>query len=336
MELKVTLKEKSYRIRIEQGLLNHVSDDIGSTGKTIVITDDGIPVQYIETVKKQISHADIFVLPHGEKSKSLATYQKVLRYMLDRDYSKKDRVLALGGGVVGDLAGFVAATYKRGISFVNIPTTSLAMVDSSIGGKVAVNMDGLKNCVGTYYQPDIVLIDPETLYTLPKRHLNNGAIEALKTGMIGDPVLFEYFLKGTYSKNMTDVIYRSLRVKADIVEKDEKESGLRKILNYGHTFGHAYESYFKMKDYLHGEAVAVGILTVSRGESFYDQLVKIFQKMKLNLFPEVDADKMLAFIRNDKKSDGETVDLILVHQIGSAEIRNVPIPELRKYLEEGA
>ena len=187
-------------------------------------------------------------------------YQRVIDHLLHLDFSRNDYIIALGGGVVLDLCGFVASTFKRGLHLINIPTTTLSMVDSSIGGKVAINHSKLKNVIGSFYHPDVVLIDPETLLTLPKRHFINGTIEALKTGLIGDEQLYRIFFEDDYKEKYDEIIYRSLLFKAKIVMEDEKEQSIRKILNFGHTFGHAYESYFAMKYYLHGEAVALGIL----------------------------------------------------------------------------
>ena len=332
MKLTVNVKDKNYDILIEEGILNKVSSFVEQGRNVAIVTDDGVPDQYVNAVMKQFRKCYLYVFPHGEKSKNFTTYQRVLHFLLDHNISKKDYVIALGGGVVGDLTGFAAATYKRGVRFINIPTTTLSMVDSSIGGKVAVNFEKLKNHIGTYYQPEVVIIDPKTLETLPKRHINNGAIEALKTGLIGDKELFEIFKKGEYLEKIKEVIYRSLCVKASVVEQDEKENNIRKILNFGHTFGHAYESYFKMNTYLHGESIALGMLTVSRDETYFNDLLAILKKMKINLKADVEEDKIIEFIKNDKKSDGKSVDVIFVREIGKAEIVNIPIKSLRAFL----
>ena len=334
MEMIVSLNEKQYPIRIERGLIYKVGEYIESDRKAMIISDDGVPKTYIRAVAKQLKNREIFIFPHGEKSKSVETYRQIVQALLKSDFSKRDYIVALGGGVTGDLCGFVAATFKRGLRYINIPTTTLSMVDSSIGGKVALNESGIKNAIGTFYHPDAVLIDPDTLETLPKRHFVNGAVEALKTGLIGDRALYELISKEDYRAHFEEIIARSLKVKAEVVMKDEKEKDLRKILNFGHTFGHAYEAYFAMKNYLHGEAVALGMLTVSRGEPYYEELKALLKKWRIKTEVFVENDKIIELIGNDKKADHGKVDLILVKEIGRAEIVPTAIDDLKRYLEE--
>ena len=186
--------------------------------------------------------------------------------------------------------------------------------------------------VGTFYQPVLVLIDTTTLETLPKRHYINGVIEALKTGLIGDEILFNLFFTDDYRKAIDEIIYRSLKFKALIVSKDEKENGIRKILNFGHTFGHAYESYYDMKTYLHGEAVALGIMAVSKNQSYYHKLKDLFESLNIKTNVNVEEDKIINLIKNDKKADGDFVDLIVVEKIGEAKIIKTKIEDLRKFL----
>ena len=190
MKVTVNLQKNKYDVIIKDNLLDEVANFVEPNKKYFIISDEGVPSSYINRVSNLLKGSEYYIVAKGEKSKSLATYHKILKYLLTGNYCKSDYIIALGGGVVGDLAGYVAATYKRGMNFINIPTTTLAMVDSSIGGKVALNLEGVKNCIGTYYHPQVVLIDPKVLETLPKRHINNGMIEALKTGLIGDEILF--------------------------------------------------------------------------------------------------------------------------------------------------
>lgn len=333
MEINVVLKEKTYPVIIEHGLLNKVSSFLNTSKKALIITDDGVPSIYVKNVKKQLKKSEVLIIPHGEKSKSLEMYQRVIDHLLHLDFSRNDYIIALGGGVVLDLCGFVASTFKRGLHLINIPTTTLSMVDSSIGGKVAINHSKLKNVIGSFYHPDVVLIDPETLLTLPKRHFINGTIEALKTGLIGDEQLYRIFFEDDYKEKYDEIIYRSLLFKAKIVMEDEKEQSIRKILNFGHTFGHAYESYFAMKYYLHGEAVALGILTISKDKPYYEELRNLLKKWKLKTDVNVDQEKIINLIRNDKKTDNDHIDLIVVNKIGEAEIVSTPIKKLSKYLE---
>lgn len=334
MELEVKTLEKKYPILIQRDGLNKIRSHFESGYKVLILSDDGVPFIYVERLKKQLKKAEILIISQGETNKSFNTYQTIINHLMKLNFTKKDYIVTLGGGMVLDLGGFVAATYKRGMRWVSIPTTSLAMVDASIGGKVAINHMDIKNSVGTYYHPEVVIVDPTTLETLPKRHFINGIIEALKTGIIGDRELYSIFFEKDYKERIDEIIYKSLKFKAKIVEADEKENRLRKILNFGHTFGHAYEAYFSMKDYLHGEAVALGMLTVSKGESYYQELKNLFKKWKIKTEINVDANKILNLIFNDKKMNKTSIDLIKVKEIGSAEIIETEIGDLKKYLEE--
>ena len=267
MEFVVKLTDAQSRVIIEKGCHTHLKDYFDHTGKVMVISDDNIPDSLKETVLDQFPGAILAEVPQGEVAKSFQVYGDLLATLLENGFSRKDLVIALGGGVVGDLAGFVASTYKRGCSFVSIPTTTLSQIDSSIGGKVAINLNGIKNCVGSFYHPQIVFVDTDTLKTLPQRHFYNGLVEALKAGCIRDAQLFELFKQhaaelAVDSPYLEQIIIRSLLIKQDVVQQDEKEQHLRKILNYGHTIGHAIESLYNLKDYYHGECVANGMVMI--------------------------------------------------------------------------
>ena len=332
MKLNVNLKDKSYEVIVEKGIIKNITPYVDIEKNFLIVSDDRIPNVYINTIKKQLKKVDVFIFPHGENNKSLKNYQLVIDKLIQGDYSRKDYIIALGGGVVTDLAGFVASTYKRGMNLINIPTTTLAMVDASVGGKVALNFDKLKNVIGSFYHPNCILIDIDTLETLPKRHYINGVIEALKTGMIGDKELYNIFFNGDYRNHIEEIIYRSLQYKIKIVEQDEKEENIRKVLNFGHTFGHAYETYFLMKNYLHGEAVALGIVTISKDKPYLEDIKKIFTKWGIKLNINVEKDKIINIIRNDKKCDDDIVDLIIVDEIGKSKIVPTKIEDLSRYL----
>lgn len=332
MKLNVNLKDKSYEVIVEKGIIKNITPYVDIEKKFLIVSDDRIPNVYINTIKKQLRKVDVVIFPHGENNKSLKNYQLVIDKLIQGDYSRKDYIIALGGGVVTDLAGFVASTYKRGMNLINIPTTTLAMVDASVGGKVALNFDKLKNVIGSFYHPNCILIDIDTLETLPKRHYINGVIEALKTGMIGDKELYNIFFNGDYRDHIEEIIYRSLQYKIKIVEQDEKEENIRKVLNFGHTFGHAYETYFLMKNYLHGEAVALGIVTISKDKPYLEDIKKIFTKWGIKLNINVEKDKIINIIRNDKKCDDDIVDLIIVDEIGKSKIVPTKIEDLSRYL----
>ena len=332
MKLNVNLKDKSYEVIVEKGIIKNITPYVDIEKKFLIVSDDRIPNVYINTIKKQLKKVDVFIFPHGENNKSLDNYKLIIERLVKEDFSRKDYIIALGGGVVSDLAGFVASTYKRGMNLINIPTTKLAMVDASVGGKVALNFDKLKNVIGALYHPNYILIDIDTLETLPKRHYINGVIEALKTGMIGDKELYNIFFNGDYREHIEEIIYRSLQYKIKIVEQDEKEENIRKVLNFGHTFGHAYETYFLMKNYLHGEAVALGIVTISKDKPYLEDIKKLFTKWGIKLNINVEKDKIINIIRNDKKCDDDIVDLIIVDEIGKSKIVPTKIEDLSRYL----
>ncbi|MCI5773801.1 MAG: 3-dehydroquinate synthase [Erysipelotrichaceae bacterium] len=322
----------TYPIIIEKGCLQKAKEYIGDDRRILIISDDMVPKEYIQCLQKQFSKVDIKIVKHGEQAKSLAVYEDCLSTLLELNYARKDLVVALGGGVVGDLAGFVAATYKRGIGFINIPTTTLAQIDSSIGGKVAINMQGIKNCVGAFYQPNLVLIDPLVLASLPARHYHNGLAEAIKAGLIGDPQLFALFEAPTL--DIEQIIYRSLLVKKRVVEIDEKENGLRKILNFGHTFGHAYESYYQLKDYYHGECVALGMMRIIQDAELKKRLASILERLALPTKCAADHDHIMELIKSDKKADHDLIDIVEISSLGQAKIKTCHIHELRAYLDE--
>jgi 3-dehydroquinate synthase len=263
--IRIELEKNSYNIELKRGNLQQAGKLLNLERKVMIITDGGVPFNYAETVANQCKEAYIKVVPQGEGSKSLQTAEGILTEMLEHQFSRKDCVVSVGGGVVGDLGGFVASLYMRGVDFYNVPTTVLSQVDSSIGGKTAVNLGGIKNIIGAFYQPKAVLIDPDTLNTLPERQVINGLFEAIKMGATSDKELFDLFLTGDWKEQLDVIIEKALLIKKSVVEQDEKESHLRKILNFGHTIGHGFESAAHGR-YLHGECVALGMLYMSSEE----------------------------------------------------------------------
>lgn len=237
-----------------------------------------MPEEHVRTVMEQCANATVMTVQHGEGAKSFPVFEDVCRKLLALKFGRRDLLIAVGGGVVGDLGGFAAACYMRGIRFVNMPTTSLSQIDSSIGGKTAINLDGVKNSIGAFYQPELVVADPDVLSTLPRRHLNNGLVEAVKAGLIGDAALFSLFEETDVYSRIDEIIYRSLCVKKRVVEQDEKETGLRKTLNFGHTIGHGVESVYGLSGLLHGESVAVGMLPMIGNSALRERVRKDFQK----------------------------------------------------------
>ena len=322
MNIHLDLKDNSYDIIVERGILEKAGEHINLNRRVLVVTDSGVPAIYAQTLAKHCKSPIICTVESGEASKSIETFTKLLRIMLDNDFSRKDCVVAVGGGVVGDLSGYVASAYMRGVDFYNIPTTLLSQIDSSIGGKTAINFGGIKNIVGAFYQPKKVLIDPELLKTLPERQISNGLAEAVKMALTSDKELFEIFENKDIKDNIDEIIIRSLNIKKNVVEQDEKESGIRKILNFGHTIGHGIESSVNMEELFHGECVALGLIPMC-DEKIRPRVVNVLKKCNLYNLIDFDWDKISEVMFHDKKADGDTVAVTTVNEIGKYEIKTL-------------
>ena len=322
MNIHLDLKDNSYDIIVERGILEKAGEHLNLNRRVLVVTDSGVPAIYAQTLAKHCKSPIICTVESGEASKSIETFTKLLHTMLDNDFSRKDCVVAVGGGVVGDLSGFVASAYMRGVDFYNIPTTLLSQIDSSIGGKTAINFGGIKNIVGAFYQPRKVLIDPELLKTLPERQISNGLAEAVKMALTSDKELFEMFENKDIKDNIDEIIIRSLNIKKNVVEQDEKESGIRKILNFGHTIGHGIESSVNMEELFHGECVALGLIPMC-DEKTRPRVVNVLKKCNLYNLIDFDWDKISEVMFHDKKADGDTVAVTTVNEIGKYEIINL-------------
>lgn len=333
MKLNVDLENHSYPIYIERNAIQKVHEYIPVSRKIAIITDTGVPEKWVNIVKQQCPDSFVWTIPQGEPSKCFDQYKKLLEEMISHNMSRKDAIIALGGGVVGDLAGFVAASYMRGIDFYNIPTTVLSQVDSSVGGKVAIDMGSYKNIVGAFWQPKTVIIDPNVLSTLSLRQQHNGLCEALKMGLILDDHLVSLFEQETL--DIDAIITRSIELKRDVVQQDERESNLRKILNFGHTIGHAIESAYGLNTYLHGECVAMGMLFFIEDETLKQRVLNIYKKLDLPQVPDYDTATLLEYVTHDKKSSHNTVSTILVKQSGSYIIKELSFKEIQEVLERG-
>lgn len=322
MTIHMNLGEDSYDIVVERGILKNANKSLDLDRRVLVVTDSGVPEEYAKTLAAQCKESVICTVEMGEASKSLDVFGRLLKTMLDNGFSRKDCVVAVGGGVVGDLSGFAASAYMRGIDFYNIPTTLLSQIDSSIGGKTAINFGGVKNIVGAFYQPKKVLIDPELLATLPKRQISNGLAEAIKMALTSDKELFDIFENEDIESHLDEIIIRSLGIKKNVVEQDEKESGLRKILNFGHTVGHGIESSEDMEALYHGECVALGIIPMC-SEEIRSRVIAVLKKC--NLYRKVDYnwERITEAAFHDKKADGGSVTVITVNEIGSFEIKKM-------------
>lgn len=328
-KILISLGDESYDIILGCGVLGAIREYFNLDRRVLVLTDTGVPREYAETVARASKNAVIHTVEAGEASKNLQNFEKILSVMAENCFTRTDCVVAVGGGVVGDLAGFVAASYMRGVDFYNVPTTLLSQVDSSIGGKVAVDLGGYKNTVGAFYQPKCVLIDPELLLTLDIRQVRAGLAESLKMATTSDEVLFSMFESGEFLNDIEAVIERSLLIKKGIVERDVHESGERKILNFGHTVGHAIESATGL---LHGECVALGMLCMCDDE-VRERLIPILEEIGLPTQIEIDADEIYNFILRDKKKDGNNITVTYVSEIGRAELRRLPIENIRDYID---
>ena len=332
--LKLDLGDRGYDITVGSGTLNNASALMNLDRKVFIVTDSGIPKEYSEKIKSQAKDATIFTVPEGEASKSLSTLEAVLEAMLEFEMSRGDCAVAVGGGVVGDLTGFAASAYMRGIDFYNVPTTLLSQVDSSIGGKTAVNLGGVKNIVGSFYQPKHVLIDTDTLKTLPQRQICAGLSEAVKMSITSDAELFELFENENISEeNIETVIVRSLMIKRAVVENDEKENGLRKILNFGHTLGHGIEAEEEMHGFYHGECVALGMIPMCSSE-VKERLLAVLKKLNLPTEYKGNLDKALSFVIHDKKCRGGFVEAIFVDTVGNFRIEKISVENFSKLVKE--
>lgn len=316
-----------YDIYIGSGGLDVFLNKADLSRRVLILTDDGVPAEYAKRVAAAAREAYIYTVPAGEGSKSIETYNAVLTFMMEHDFTRSDCAVAVGGGVCGDLCGFCAASYMRGIDFYNVATTVLAQVDSSVGGKTAVNLGNVKNIVGAFWQPKAVCAPRDVLSTLPARQVSNGLAEALKMAVVFDEELFRVFESGEALERIEEVTARSVELKCAVVERDEREGGLRKLLNFGHTIGHGIESACGMGKLLHGECVAVGMLPMC-SEKVYERLLPVLEKLSLPTHTDAAAEDILAALHHDKKVSNGLVSAVFADEIGKGYIKEVPFEEL--------
>ncbi len=333
----VNLGENSYNIKIGYDILKYTNDNIKGLfkgKKILIITDDNLDRLYCDKLIDNLSNeyiVDKFVFEHGEQSKNLDVCKDAYDKLIEMQFSRSDLIIAFGGGVVGDLAGFVASTYLRGVPFVQIPTSLLAQVDSSVGGKVAVDLPQGKNLVGSFYQPKLVIIDCDLLKTLPEKFLNDGLGEVIKYGFITDNELFEklsnFENRDELQKNIDDIIYTCCCIKKDVVESDEHDTGIRMILNFGHTLGHAIEKVYGYSKVTHGEGVCIGMNLITKiseeknltKTGVANKIENILKKYDLPFEIGLkDKEKILEAIKIDKKNLNGNLNLILIEDIGKS------------------
>lgn len=329
MKIPVNLNNNSYDIILAKAALDQVDQEVNLQGKVLLITDDGVPKEYINKLLNKCRKPILAIIPQGEASKSFSQYKSLLQTLINHEFTRTDLIIAVGGGMVGDLAGFVAATYMRGIDFINIPTTLLAQLDSSLGGKTAINFKNIKNIVGSFHQPKKVIIDPEVLHTLSPRQMNAGLAEAIKMATTSDANLFSLIANQNAYDNLEEIIKLSLQIKSAIIEEDVNETGLRKVLNFGHTVGHAIESQSSL---LHGESIAIGMLYFC-SEQVRLQLQNVFKKYKLPIVSDLSSKDIYQAIIHDKKVSGDKITIVYVASIGSFVFKTLPLIDLKKIIE---
>ncbi|NMB02009.1 MAG: 3-dehydroquinate synthase [Firmicutes bacterium] len=342
--IAVNTPSGQYTISFGPQIWKQMEDFAASFGQVLVVSDTNVAPLYGARLPFPIS-----VLEPGEEQKSLSTISTLINDWSERELDRNSLVIALGGGVIGDLVGFAASIYRRGIAYVQIPTTLLAQVDSAVGGKTGVNTSYGKNLIGTFYQPRAVFIDPEVLRTLPEREVTSGLGEVFKYGIIADPFLFELVqakVASFYNLEplvVTDVLRRCLAIKAQIVEEDEKEGGLRKILNHGHTFGHALEQATDYRIFKHGEAVLVGMVLEARlahalgmlSRSQLTQIEEALFRVKLDYsFTSLPRQQILAALRQDKKNRQGKISFILPQELGEVEEVLLELTEVEQLWKE--
>lgn len=339
----------AYEVLIGKDILKNAGTlmkNVRPIGKCAVITDTNVEKLYLERVLSSLKEAGFdphaYAFSAGEEHKTMETLTDILDFMSEIPLTRSDFVVALGGGVTGDMAGFAAGVYMRGIPFIQIPTTFLAAVDSSVGGKTAVDLKNGKNLAGLFHQPSLVITDIDTFKTLTPENYACGCAESIKMGVISDPELFSIFETGDPSTYEIEIVRRAVQAKADIVQRDEKEAGDRKLLNLGHTYGHSVEklSRFTLP---HGHAVAVGLAMAARAAekmgdmdaNTKERILKTLEKNNLPVALEFDAREIYQSSLNDKKMAGSSLSIIVPNEIGRCEIRKIPANEFGKYIELG-
>ena len=340
---------ENYQVIIGCDLLSKIgsySADLHSGAKAAIISDTNVWPIYGQIVERSLYNAGIesvnFVFPAGESSKNTATYLSILNFLAENHINRSDMIIALGGGVVGDIAGFSAATYLRGIPYIQVPTSLLAMVDSSVGGKTAIDLPAGKNLVGAFKQPKLVLCDINTLQTLPEEYFLDGCAEIIKYGMLYDDALIHALLESGPDFDREEVIASCVGFKRDVVEDDEFDTAARQKLNFGHTIGHGIESLSQFS-ISHGQAVAAGMAIVTKAavskglcrNDVYQTLISLLRRFSLPIGTDFTAEALFASALSDKKRSGSTVNLIIPRRIGHCDIIPTPVSELESFIKAG-
>lgn len=338
---------RQYDITVENGIINNCGETIAKVTKgknCVVVTDSNVAPLYLTTVKNSLESQGISVnthiFPAGEENKTLKTVEEMLHSFCESGLTRQDFAVALGGGVTGDLTGFASAIYMRGIAYIGIPTTLLAQIDSSVGGKTGCDLSFGKNLVGSFHAPKAVIIDPLCLNTLPQRVFNDGLGEAIKYGVIKSEKLFDRLMNENAKDFINELIEECVSIKRDVTENDFFEKGERMLLNYGHTIGHAIEKYYNYKDITHGEAVCIGMVTMAAAaernglceEGLAKKITSCLHKYALPATTAIELEKLCEGALNDKKRRGKDIKIVLPEKIGSCIIKTVPADSLAQYL----
>ncbi len=349
METVKVSASKEYTVHIGTGILESIGEKVKELKRlcrVVIISDDTVYSLYGEKVKKSLVDSGYsvceYVFPHGEDAKSLENFGKIMEFCAENSITRTDLLVALGGGVTGDLTGFVASAYLRGVDFIQIPTTVLSMVDSSVGGKTAINLNAGKNLCGAFYQPIAVFADCHTLETLPEETFNEGCAEIIKYGMILDGEFLAFLSNNSIKENIEYVIKRCVEIKRDVVNRDEFEKGERKLLNFGHTIGHAIEKCSNLT-ISHGNAVAIGMVIATKGayeigmsdEDYSGVLIPILEKNNLPISCEFSAEDLYKASLSDKKRSLDTMSLIVPEEYGLCKIMKLPVEDLQNFIEKG-
>lgn len=343
--MEILVKENSYKIDIDYKSDNKLKDFLRgrSESKFLIITDENVFSLYEERIKNIMKGLEYFIfkITPGEESKSIENFVEINKFLVENNFNRGDAIIAFGGGVVGDLGGYVAASYLRGIDFLAVPTTLLSMIDSSVGGKNGINFMNLKNQVGSFYFPIYVHIDYSFLETLDERNINNGLAEIFKYSVLKDRELFDY-LKTADDLDYEMIIYKSLNIKLDFVRDDERDRGKRQKLNLGHTIGHGIES---LSNYQlnHGESIGIGTIYMARAayklglaeDDFYKDLIEAFENHNLPISYDFDTDEILEVLKHDKKIKNNRINVIIPTKIGEVMSKKIDFDELREIIELG-
>ena len=347
MDLNVNTS-RPYKIIIRRGCIDsigkHAEELFPRGGKAAVISDSNVFPLYAGKVADSLQKAGysvyLYKFPAGEENKRLSEIEKMYSFLAENGFTRSDFAVAVGGGVTGDMAGFAAATYLRGIKFIQVPTSLLAQIDSSVGGKTGADLPQGKNLVGAFHQPSLVLIDPDTLSTLPRLFLSDGMGEAVKYGCIKSRALFSRLKNDDIANNIENVIYECVDIKRQVVEKDEFENGERMLLNFGHTFGHALEKIHGYKGLTHGAAVGIGMVMMAKcGEAAglteigtSSEIACVLKKYRLPVSDDADIEKIAETTGIDKKSRGDKINLVMLKKIGESFINEIDRCEIIKLL----